>query len=240
MTLFKEATMLELIGTPGYETLSKPDKTVLDHLDHVLQKNAEPVVYEIGIGIGATTLPMATRMANKGRILLFSREPDVKALASDLFARGFTNIEDSWGSGGNTYSGYHFELALGFVRGELPPFDIAYIDGGHVFHLDAPATSILKELSKPGGLMIFDDWHWSLAKSPTLNPISRPKTAQDYDPRQIEMSHVQLVCQALMDTDSRFEFLGLSGSSAVYRRLASPRTVKRTPARRAAPRRKAA
>jgi tRNA G46 methylase TrmB len=51
--------MLEKIGAPGFETLSRPDQTVLRLLDRILETEAEPVIYEIGVGVGATTLPMA-------------------------------------------------------------------------------------------------------------------------------------------------------------------------------------
>jgi len=210
--------MLEKIGTPGFETLSKPDQTVLRHLSEMLKEDPRRVFYEIGVGIGATTLPVAELMSGNGEILLFSREADVSELALDLSRKGYENINSSWGSPSKTYSGYHFELARGFVENLLPKFDMAYVDGGHVFHLDAPATCILKELCKPSGLMIFDDYYWSLGKSPTLNPAKKPATAKDYDERQIEASHVQLVCKALMDTDSRFSFLGLHGNTAVYER----------------------
>lgn len=66
--------------------------------------------------------------------------------------------------------------------------------------------------------MIFDDWGWSLAKSPPLRPSVRPETARDYDPRQIETSHVQLVCRSIMDPDPRYVFVALEGQSAIYRR----------------------
>ena len=138
-------------------------------------------------------------------------------LASDLEGMGYTNIDSSWGSPGNTYSGYHFELARGYSGGELPKFDLAYIDGGHVFHLDAPAACVLKELCLPGGYMIFDDWDWTLKKSYTQNPTVRPETSIEFDDRQIMTSHVKLVCNTIMDSDSRFEFLGLESNSAVYR-----------------------
>lgn len=213
--------MLEKIGASGFESVSRPDPTVLKHLSEMLKEKPVSVFYEIGVGVGATTLAVAKLMNGVGEILLFSREADVLELALDLQRLGYVNINSSWGSPANIYSGYHFELARGFVEKVLPPFDLAYIDGGHVFHLDAPATCILKELCKPGGLMIFDDYYWSLAKSPTINPIKRPATASEYDERQIEACHVQLVCKALMDTDSRFSFVGLYGSTAVYERKAS-------------------
>lgn len=211
--------MLEKIGSPGFETLSKTDTTVINHLNIILESNPKPVFYEIGIGIGATTLPVAEILNNNGQIILFSRENDVRELSKDLADRGFMNVDSSWGSQNKIYSGYHFELAMGAFEQKLPKFDIAYIDGGHVFHLDAPATCILKELCKPGGYMIFDDWNWSLAISPTLTPSNRPATLQEYDMRQIEACHVQLVCKTLMDTDDRFQFIGLEGNTAIYQRI---------------------
>lgn len=213
--------MLEKIGAPDFATLSESDRTVVDLVKAKVASEREPVFYEIGVGIGATTLAVAESMNNRGRIVFFSREPDVKALAEDLAARGFTNVDASWGSPGKVYSGYHFELARGFVAGLLPPFDVAYVDGGHVFHLDAPAACVLKELCRPGGYIVFDDWHWNLARSPTMNPRKREATAREYDARQIETCHVQLVCRAVMDVDERFDFLGLNGSTAIYQRRAT-------------------
>lgn len=210
--------MLEKIATKGFETISTPDACVLKYLDRILQHKPDPTIYEIGVGIGATTLPIAERLQNRGRIIPFSRQQDVTELVSDLQDRGFANVDERWGSPPHTYSGYHFELARGFVDGALPTFEMAYIDGGHVFHLDAPATCILKELCNPGGYMIFDDWSWSLAKSPTLNPSIHPETARDFDQTQIETSHVQLVCKAMMDTDDRFQFVELDRNTAVYQR----------------------
>jgi len=213
--------VIEKIGSPGYETVSDPNVTVLRLIDESLGKGREPTFYEVGVGVGATTLPVVRRLANRGCAVLFSRERDVRELAEDLRGLGFDNVDDRWGSAGKTYSGYHFELARGFSAGELPQFDVAYLDGGHVFHLDAPATCVLKELCAPGGHIVFDDWYWTLGKSPTLKPSVHRKTADDYDPLQIETCHVQLVCRTVMDPDPRFEFLGLEGSTAVYRRLSA-------------------
>jgi predicted O-methyltransferase YrrM len=211
--------MLEKIGTPGFETISRPDPVVLRLLDEILAREPAPVFYEIGVGVGATTLPVARAMANRGQICLFSRQHDVSALAADLAGLGFGNVNSDWGSASHTFSGYHFELARGFAAGALPAFDLAYLDGGHVFHLDAPAALVLKELCKPGGYIVLDDYRWSLARSPTQNPAVRPQTARDYDPAQIETAHVELVCRVVMDTDRRFERLGVERNSCIYRRV---------------------
>ncbi len=210
--------MLEKIGMSKYKLISNTDNTVLKFMDKVLESNPIPVFYEIGIGIGATTAPVATRMNNKGEIVLFSREIDVLELTRDLNNLGYTNINSSWGSPSKTYSGYHFELARGMAQNALPQFDLAYIDGGHVYHLDAPTACVLKELCKSGAYMLFDDWSWSMKNSPTMKPSVRPATATDYEPLQIETCHVKLVCKTIMNTDSRFVFLGLEGDTAVYQK----------------------
>lgn len=212
--------MLEKLNQPGYEFISRADDVVLEFLGNVLGRNPDPVFYEVGIGIGATTLPVAQLMNNRGKIFLFSLQRDVKELTADLNARGFFNIDASWGSPHHTFSGYHFELARGLINKSLPRVDVAYIDGGHVFHLDAPATCVLKELCNLGGYLIFDDYAWSLARSPSLKPEKRPATAKEYDALQIEACHVAMVCQAFMDTDSRYKMVHKKGDTYVYQRIA--------------------
>lgn len=212
--------MLEKIGKSGHEMISKPDATVERLIAEHLARTPDPVYYEVGVGIGATAVTVARAMRNRGKIFLFSREHDVRELTADLEALGFTNVNGQWGSPRNTFSGYHFELAYGFLQGALPAFDLAYLDGGHVFHLDAPAACVLKELCAPGGHLVFDDWSWSLERSTGLNPRKRPATAVEFDARQIAERHVPMVCKIVMDPDPRFRFLGIEKDSAIYQRIA--------------------
>ncbi len=212
--------MLEKIGQPGFETLSKPDDVALKILDLALAENDELTVFEVGVGVGATTKPIAEKMNNKGALVLFSRSNDVESLAADLLALGYTNIDARWGSQNKTYSGYHFDLALAVQSGALTKVDFAYVDGGHVFHLDAPTTCILKEICSVGGYLVFDDWYWSLGASPTLSPDINAATARDYDSAQIEASHVRMVCEIFLDRDKRYKRLMLEKGTAVYQRIA--------------------
>lgn len=211
--------MLEKIGKDRYKSISTPDPIVLKYIDLIKNRSDFPVFFEIGVGIGATTQEVARRLDNKGEIVIFSRAAEVKELVKDLEDIGFHNIDGRWGSPSNVYSGYHFQLAKGFVSGSFKHFDLAYIDGGHVFHLDAPAAAVLKELCKPGGYMLFDDWEWTLGGSPSISPSIRPQTAIEYDEEQIQTCHVQLVCKTIMDTDKRFAFLGIEKDTAIYRRI---------------------
>lgn len=213
--------MLEKIGTAGFETLSKSDPAVLDRLKTVLKTIPEPIVYEIGVGIGATTVEMAELLNGRGKLHLFSRQSDVRELADDLLSRGFGNVAQ-WGSANRIYSGYHFELADGFVTGRLPKFDLAYLDGGHVMHLDGPAICILKELANDGAYLILDDVGWSLEQSPTMSPTVRAQTSAEYDPAQIAACHVDMARRCFLETDPRFVLEQISRNTAVYRRVHDP------------------
>lgn len=217
--------MLEKIGTAEYETVSKPNKVVMSFVDAILQNEGSIIFYEIGVGVGATTLPVSkaiSRNGGNGKIKIFSKSLDVEELVSELHELGYDFVEGI-GSPNKTYSGYHFEMAVAFLNSELQKFDLAYLDGGHVFHLDASATCILKELCKPGGYIIFDDYNWSLRKSPTVNPQVNPQTSDDYDENQINTAHVELVCKTLMDTDPRFQLVDIRNNTAIYKRL--PRSL---------------
>jgi len=212
--------MLEKIGKPGYEILSSPDLIVTSTLREVLSKRpADSVVYyEVGVGIGATVSEVAKIMNNMGSIILFSLERELRELGNDLVQLGFNNVDASWGSPSKTYSGYHFQLAKAYIGKKIPMFDLAYVDGGHVFHLDAPAACVLKELCKPGGYILFDDYNWTIARSPSMNPESRPETAMQYDSEQIAEAHVKMVCKVIMDTDPRYICHGIKNDTAIYQR----------------------
>lgn len=210
--------MLEKIGTAGFETLSQSDPAVVDRLKVLLETVPDPIVFEVGVGIGATSIEIARLLAGHGTLHIFSRLSDVRELADDLRAEGYGNVAQ-WGSANRIYSGYHFELADGFVTGRLPKFDLAYLDGGHVMHLDGTAICILKELANEGAYLILDDVGWSLEQSPTMSPMVRPQTAVEYDAAQITACHVDMARRCFLETDPRFVLEQITRNTAVYRRV---------------------
>jgi hypothetical protein len=38
------------------------------------------------------------------------------------------------------------------------PYDFIFFDGAHVFHHDAPAAAVLREMVAPSGIFLFDDY----------------------------------------------------------------------------------
>lgn len=86
-----------------------------------------------------------------------------------------------------------------------PIYDYVFIDGAHTWAHDALAFLVIDRLLKPGGYVDFDDYHWTLADSPSLNPQVFPKTAEWYTRDQIEAKQVKLVVDLLVRRDDRYE-----------------------------------
>lgn len=212
--------MLEKINHPDCKTISSCNRIVTKYIKEIINYNKDIIYYEIGIGVGATLLDVAKIMSNNGQIFIFSRKCDCEEIKKDLKNLGYTNINNDWCSSDKIYSGYHFEIADAILQKKLPLFDVCYLDGGHVFHLDAPTTCLIKELCKINGYIIFDDYNWSLKFSPTLNPQVRKKTLIEYDDNQINKKHIKMICQLFMDTDIRFEKTkDYSEIVAVYKKI---------------------
>jgi len=210
----KSTGMIERIGNEENRFISLPSLEILDRLPWLLTTENRRY-FEIGVGVGATVLEVAQALDNTGELHLWSRQQDCDELVTDLSKLGFNNVVGH-GNPGHTYSGYHFTLLKDFCAGALPPFDLAYLDGGHVAHLDLGALAILKNVAHKGSIIVLDDFNWTLAKSPTLNPNLSAQTAKDYDTFQIREPHVSLICKALLDTDSRWSLIELKNNSAVY------------------------
>src|SRR5688572_16127055 len=85
--------MLEKLGTPGYERITKPDYDFVKIVQRVVESgNQAPVVAEIGVGIGATTVHFAELRKTRGQIHLSDCRESVDELKADLAQRGFTNV----------------------------------------------------------------------------------------------------------------------------------------------------
>jgi hypothetical protein len=66
-------------------------------------------------------------------------------------------------------------------------------------------SACLAEVLAVGGIMDFDDYSWSLAKSQTMNPTVLPTTARMHTNEQIKRKQVKMVIELLVRTDPRYE-----------------------------------
>jgi predicted O-methyltransferase YrrM len=221
--------MLEKLTDPANFHISKPNEHALNLLTQVLAQNPEPVLCEVGIGIGATTSAICRLLDNRGEFHLFDYSSRLDDLKPDLDGLGFHNVVYH----GNTrrkLDSYNWALAKMLQArrasgGPAPVFDFVFLDGGHAFHHDAPAAMLLKELLKPGGVILFDDYDWSFAVSPTLRPSVYPGILELYTEDQIETAHVQLICDLFMDHDEDYTKIDIGYGKREHRRAYRKRSA---------------
>jgi len=54
-------------------------------------------------------------------------------------------------------------------------FDFCFLDGAHTWDVDGFAFLMVERILKPGGMIIFDDVDWTIARSPTMKDKPFPE-----------------------------------------------------------------
>jgi predicted O-methyltransferase YrrM len=215
--------VFEKLADPRYAAISRPCPQALDLLGRVLDGNDRPVVGEIGIGIGATSLALCRALDHRGEIWFFDFEDRLAELSEDLRQAGFSNFR-VFPNSRRSADSYAWTLAMQLRRAQTRPgaapgvFDFVYLDGAHTFQHDAPATVCVKEMVKPGGYLLMDDYDWTIAVSPTMRPSVNPDIVKHFTEEQIELSHVEMVCSLFLDTDPRYEKVPIGYKNREHRR----------------------
>ncbi|HTW28648.1 MAG TPA: class I SAM-dependent methyltransferase [Acetobacteraceae bacterium] len=213
--------MLERRDDPRFATIAQPSEHAIALLREVLASNPAPSVAEIGVGIGATSAVLCELLAGRGEIAFYDYAEKLEELGADLAARGFTNIR-LHGNTRCTFDSYAWTLANQALAmrqaGQEGLFDFIYFDGAHLFHHDAPAAIVCKEMLRPGGVILFDDYDWSIAISPTMRPEVQPAVTKHFTPEQIAAPHVRLICDLFLDPDPAFRKLDIGYHTHEHRR----------------------
>jgi hypothetical protein len=100
---------------------------------------------------------------------------------------------------------YNWTLGLLLDDPEPTKFDYIFLDGAHLWGIDALTFFLADRLLAVGGHVDFDDYTWSLALSATMNPGVLPITAAIHTEEQIEAPQVSLIVERLVRTDARYE-----------------------------------
>jgi predicted O-methyltransferase YrrM len=115
-------------------------------------------VLEIGLAYGSSALAIASALVSAGR-------PSPRHVVIDAFQDQFEDVGwqalvDAGYDEVSTLLRERSQLALprlvaaGFVA------DAAFVDGSHIFHNVFVDLTFLRELVRPGGLMVLDDCEW--------------------------------------------------------------------------------
>lgn len=158
---------------------------------------------EFGVNLGATTLEIAKHLKGDGEIYLFDYQYNVDYVGELLQSNGFSNFH-RFGSSSKLLDSYNWPLSQLLEKQSGPLFDYCFLDGAHIWHIDALTFFLVDRLLAVGGYVDFDDYNWSLAISPTLAPHLFPKTSEFYTDEQIKDRQVKRVVDLLVKTSPRY------------------------------------
>lgn len=161
-------------------------------------------IAEIGVYRGHTSREFARMLQPDGELHLYDFESTVEQVVTDLRKAGYDNVVGH-GNSKKVLDSYNWSLMKMLRDHTQPIYDYVFLDGAHTWAHDALAFFLVDRLLKRGGFLHFDDYHWTLASSPSLNPDTFPKTAEWYPPEQIEAKQVKLVVDLLVRRDERYE-----------------------------------
>lgn len=196
--------MIENIGRPGFEFISKPDPDVVSWVEAQVGLGQYPRYAEIGIGIGATALEVCRLLDNRGEVHLFDFEDRLAVLQEDLANEGYSNVT-AYPNQRLHWDSYVWQLIKLLEDKGEGYFDYVYLDGAHTLFHDLPAYIIAKRLLVEGGLLDFDDYGWSWGGSPTMNPEKKPWVGECMTDEQIHAHQVKMLIDILVDRDSELE-----------------------------------
>ncbi len=148
---------LRLRAEGDFERISVPDEEC-DILRDMLVAEHARVVVEVGLAYGSSALAI-------GEALLAQGHQGARHVIIDPYQQAFG--EAGWqavvgaGLGGLcALVAERSQLALPRLVAEGFVADAAFVDGSHVFHNVFVDLYFLRELVRPGGLVVLDDCHW--------------------------------------------------------------------------------
>lgn len=145
-----------LSRSPGdFDRVTLPSNDC-DRLRDLVVAERARVVIEIGLGYGSSALAIGEALAS---------QKDAQHLVIDAFQDRFGNVgwDSITGAGLEPICELRLErsqLALPRLVAEGFVADAAFVDGSHVFHNVFVDLYFLRELVRPGGLVILDDCDW--------------------------------------------------------------------------------
>ena len=161
---------------------------------------------EVGVYKGHTALSIAALLGGEGEIHLFDYEDRVTDVAARLHAAGHANVV-AHANSRRLMDSYNWSLMRVLAEHGGPIYDYVFIDGAHTWAHDALAFFLADRLLVPGGYLDFDDYHWSLRESPSMNPQAFPDVERLYSDEQIDARQVALIVDLLVRPHGGYEEL---------------------------------
>ena len=152
---------------------------------------------EIGVDQGATSEAILAWLGGQGVLHLFDFEDCLERVTQRLRVNHLTNFV-AHGNSRRTLDSYNWSLMRMLQQNAAPIFDYVYLDGAHTWPIDALTFFLIDQLLKPGGYIDFDDYHWTIDGSPTVNPRVHPRMREMYTEEQMQTRQMALIVDLLV------------------------------------------
>jgi predicted O-methyltransferase YrrM len=159
---------------------------------------------EIGVYKGDTAIEIANQLDGRGHLHLFDYDDRLREVERLLRTAGHDNVT-LYPNSRRLLDSYNWSLMQLLAEHRGPIFDYVFLDGAHTWAHDALAFLLIDRLLLPGGYIDFDDYTWTLRKSPSMNPAVFPEVEQLYTDDQIDTAQVALVVDLLVKLDPAYE-----------------------------------
>jgi len=152
-----ESGPLRLRAAGDFERVSIPGSDA-DVLRDLLLAEKPRTIIEIGLAYGTSALAIAEALVTLGGD--DSRHFIIDAYQVRFHDSGWSAIEDAGLTGICSLLRERSQIALPRLLTENFSADAAFVDGSHIFHNIFVDLSYLRELVRPGGIVILDDCEW--------------------------------------------------------------------------------
>lgn len=159
---------------------------------------------EIGVYKGDTAVEIAHQLDGRGHLHLFDYDDRLREVDRLLRAAGHDNVT-LYPNSRRLLDSYNWSLMQLLQEHRGPIFDYVFLDGAHTWAHDALAFLLVDRLLLPGGYIDFDDYTWTLRRSPSMNPEAFPEVEKLYTDDQIDTPQVALVVDLLVRLDPTYE-----------------------------------
>jgi len=146
------------VRTPGdFERVSIPSSDG-DVLRDLLIAEQPTTVIEIGLAYGASALAIAEALVAQAAAM--PRHLIIDAYQQSFHGSGWQAIDEAELAGLCQLVEERSQIALPRLLSEGFTADAAFVDGSHIFHNVFVDLFYLRELVRPGGLIVLDDCAW--------------------------------------------------------------------------------
>lgn len=175
------------------------NQITLDYIRHFEPRR----IAEIGIYEGDTAIQIAKMMsAWSGVLHVYDFHDRVDAFMNRVDREAESSSVLGMGNSYKYQDSYNWNLAAALA--DEVGYDYVFIDGAHTWNVDALTFLLVDRMLNPGGIIDFDDYHWTVAGSPSLNPGTFPLSAELMTEEQMTTKQVKMVVDLLVKRDPRY------------------------------------